>query len=45
MQSAEMTKNMYQVRLVLPESQKESIILLKMDENQKKLMKVVKDNF
>lgn len=45
MKAAEMTKNMYQVRIVLPESQKESVILLKMDENQKKLMKVVKDIF
>ena len=43
--AAELTRNMYQIEIVLPESLHTKKILLKMDENQKRLIKIINDFF
>lgn len=43
--AAELTRNMYQIEIVLPESLHTKKILLKMDENQKRLIKIIDDFF
>lgn len=43
--AAELTRNMYQIEITLPESLHTKKILLKMDENQKRLIKIIEDYF
>lgn len=43
--AADMTKNMYQIKIVLPHSRKEVKKVLKMDENQQLLTQIVRDSF
>jgi transposase len=43
--ASEMTKNMYQLKVILPESLKEIRKILKMDENQQNLIKVINKHF
>ena len=43
--AAELTQNMYQLKVVLPESQKQKTILLKMDEHQTLLTKIIAENY
>ena len=43
--AAELTHNMYQLEIVLPESLHTTKILLKMDENQKQLMEIINNHF
>ena len=45
MRAAELTQTMYQIKVVLPESKKEQEILLKMDEEQAVLAKIIAENF
>jgi transposase len=42
--AAELTKTMYQLKVVLPESKKQKKILLNMDEQQTELMKIIVKN-
>lgn len=43
--AAELTRNMYQIEITLPESLHTKKILLKMDENQKRLVEIIEDFF
>lgn len=43
--AAELTHNMYQLEILLPESLHTTKILLKMDENQKQLIEIINNNF
>uniref|UniRef100_UPI001CB81070 hypothetical protein n=1 Tax=Sphingobacterium cavernae TaxID=2592657 RepID=UPI001CB81070 len=43
--AAEITRNIYQLELVLPESRAIKNILLKMDEKQTRLIEIVNKNF
>ncbi|MGH2552290.1 MAG: IS1634 family transposase [Chitinophagaceae bacterium] len=43
--AAELTQNMYQLKVVLPKSQKLKTILLKMDEHQTLLTKIIDENY
>ena len=43
--AAELTHNMYQLNIVLPETQKQKEILLQMNELQTTLMKIIAENF
>ena len=43
--AAEITQTMYQLNVVLPESKKKQNILLKMDEEQNMLTKIIAQNF
>ena len=42
--AAELTKTMYQLKVLLPESKKRKNILLNMDEQQTELMKIIVKN-
>lgn len=43
--AAEITRNMYQVEIMLPESKHTKNIILKMDELQKKLLQIIRKNY
>lgn len=43
--AAEFAQNMYQLKVVLPESKKQKVILLKMDEQQTLLTKIIAENY
>ena len=43
--AGELTQNMYQLKVVLPQSQKLKTILLKMDEHQTLLTKIIAENY
>ena len=43
--AAELTQNMYQLSVILPESNKKQNILLKMDNQQNQLIKIMAKNF
>lgn len=43
--AAELTHNMYQLEILLPESLHTTKILLKMDKNQKQLIEIINNNF
>ena len=43
--AAEITHNIYQLKIVLPQSLQTKIVNLKMDEQQKQLMDIIAKNF
>ena len=43
--AAELTQNMYQLSVVLPEATRKRSILLKMDDKQNELLKIMAKNF
>jgi transposase len=43
--AAELTHTMYQIGITLPESQRQVKVLLKMDEQQQQLKKIIEENF
>lgn len=43
--AAEITHNMYQLEIILPQSRHSKKILLKMDDNQTKLIQIIDKNF
>jgi transposase len=43
--ASELTQTMYQLNIILPESKLQKFILLNMDENQQKLVNIIRKNF